>query len=77
MDKDDSKPSAPRTLCLINEDEEDEEGDEEEDIPEDLQDLSPEQQQVAAVVVAETSQYWSFLLSSAVFAFVFLGSCFL
>merc|ERR1719506_859899 len=30
MDKDDSKPSAPRTLCLINEDEEDEEGDEEE-----------------------------------------------
>merc|ERR1719498_1695480 len=45
MDKED-KPSAPRTLCLINEDDEDEEGDEEEDIPEDLQDLSPEQQQV-------------------------------
>merc|ERR1719160_383623 len=42
----DKKGLQPRTLCIVKEDEdEDEGGEEEEDIPEDLVDLSPEEQQ--------------------------------
>jgi Ca2+/H+ antiporter len=41
-----AKASQPRTLCMVKEeDDEDEGGEEEEDIPEDLVDLSPEEQQ--------------------------------
>jgi Ca2+/H+ antiporter len=42
----DKKALQPRTLCIVKEDdEEDDGGEEEEDIPEDLVDLSPEEQQ--------------------------------
>ena len=61
------KPSAPRTLCLINEDEEDEEGDEEEDIPEDLQDLSPEQQQVSLYIASLSLLSHFYILMDIIF----------
>jgi Ca2+/Na+ antiporter len=59
-----SKDASRRTLCYVDDDDE-ECGDEEEDIPEDLLDMSPEQQQARIRHRAFTTMGWGLFLVTA------------